>query len=51
MPKMPKEPHHSGANGDGKKTTHGTARSGITGKKAVKGVRKIAVSKKAVKKA
>jgi hypothetical protein len=48
---MPKDPHHNSANGDGKKTTRGSARSGVTGAKAVKGVRKVAQSKKSVKKA
>lgn len=48
---MPKSPKHNAANGDGKKTTRGSARSGITSGKAVKSVRKITQSRKSVEKA
>jgi hypothetical protein len=37
------ETHREGnGNGEGKKATHGSNKSGVTGKKAVKGVRKVA---------
>jgi hypothetical protein len=46
---MPELPEHK--SGDGKKTVNISAKGGVKGKRAVKGVRKIAKSKTQVKKA